>query len=290
MTTQNQAQHDSQIDYETGEYTPAPADPRDLEMMAQDMAQSAPVPQRGAPRGTSLIAQVEQFKGEFAKVLPPQVTIDKFIRVSTTAIRQNPDLSLCNEKSVFQALLLCARDGLLPDGRESAIVIYNSKSGKNAQYQVMIDGVLKKVRQSGLITNVAGKAVFENDTFDYFMDENGEHITYKPTFENPGKFRLAFAFAKYKTGELVVEVMSKTEIDKVRASSKTGNGAMSPWTTWYDRMAVKSVLHRLARRLPNSSEVAEMLERDIQFEAFQNQIENAKASASQFAPKKPRPL
>jgi recombination protein RecT len=279
-----------QVDYETGEYTPAPVDPRDLEVMAQSMAQAAPA-QKGLSPADAKLHSLQNFKGELVKMLPAHVSVDAFVRVATTAIKSNPDLAMATDKSVFMALLSSAKDGLMPDGREAAIVTYrNNKGGTiEAQYQVMIDGVLKKVRQSRLISNVAGKAVFENDEFDYFMDENGEHIHYKPNHENPGKFRLAFAFAKYKdSGELVVEVMSQKEIERVKSVSRSSSNASSPWAKWYDRMAVKSALHRLARRLPNSAEVAEMLERDIQFEAFDNG-QQTKASAPVSA-RKPQPL
>ena len=82
--------------------------------------------------------------------------------------------------------------------------------------------------------------------------------------------------------------MSQKEIERVKSVSRSSSNASSPWAKWYDRMAVKSALHRLARRLPNSAEVAEMLERDIQFEAFDNG-QQTKASAPVSA-RKPQPL
>ena len=73
--------------------------------------------------------------------------------------------------------------------------------------------------------------------------------------------KLAFAFAKLNNGELIVEVMSKADVDKVRKASKTGT--YGPWADWYERMACKAVMHRLARRLPNASEIVEMCEQGM---------------------------
>lgn len=39
---------------------------------------------------------------------------------------------------------------------------------------------------------------------------------------------------------------------------------------WFERMALKSALHRLARRLPNSSEIMEMLGNDNWMYDFKN--------------------
>ena len=205
-------------------------------------------------------------------LLPKGVTFDMFARAAATAMAQSPELAGADPKSVIQSLIRCATHGLVPDNREAALVTFKEKSGViKAQYIPMVDGVLKRARQSGQIAVIAAKAVFTGDTFDYWMDEQGEHINYRPTFTGRGEFLLAFAFAKLHSGELIVEVMAKEEIDRVRAASKTGNNEYGPWVKWYDRMAVKSVLHRLARRLPSASELVSMLESGDEFDFNRNQ-------------------
>lgn len=204
-------------------------------------------------------------------LLPSHITLEAFLRTAAVAIVKDPNLALADRQSVILALTKCATEGLIPDGREAALVVYSTKVKgqggqpdtwiKKAQYMPMVDGVLKRARQSNQIDVIAGKAVFEGDQFDYWMDENGEHINYKPKFIGRGEFVLAFAFAKLKSGELVVEVMPKEEIDRVRSASKGADSGA--WKDWYDRMAVKSVLHRLARRLPNASELMSMLEQGM---------------------------
>ena len=205
-------------------------------------------------------------------LLPKGVTFDMFARAAATAMAQSPELAGADPKSVIQSLIRCATHGLVPDNREAALVTFKEKSGViKAQYIPMVDGVLKRARQSGQIAVIAAKAVFTGDTFDYWVDEQGEHINYRPTFTGRGEFLLAFAFAKLHSGELIVEVMAKEEIDRVRAASKTGNSEYGPWVKWYDRMAVKSVLHRLARRLPSASELVSMLESGDEFDFNRNQ-------------------
>lgn len=207
-------------------------------------------------------------KPELNKMLPKHISIDTFERAANNAIMRNPEIAECDQVSVYDSLMRCSQDGLIPDGREAAIVVYGGKQGKKAQYQPMVDGVLKRLRQSGLVQSISAKAVFDGDDFDYWVDEDGEHVKYRPSFDATGerKFRLAFAYAKLESGEIVVEVMNKAEIDRVKSSSRAGNSQYGPWAQWYDRMAVKSVYHRLARRLPSSSETLQLIEaaeRDI---------------------------
>ena len=202
-------------------------------------------------------------------VLPASVKMSTFVRCAAVAMASSSDLKQANTDSVIMALTQCAKDGLVPDNKEAAILTFNTKVKhqgkpdewvKKAQYLPMIDGVMKRARMSGQITVLSSKAVFNDDQFDYWMDENGEHINYRPSFKG-GDMRLAFAFAKLTSGELIVEVMSKADVDKVRASSKTGT--YGPWADWYERMACKAVMHRLARRLPNASEIVEMCEQGM---------------------------
>ncbi len=199
-------------------------------------------------------------------VLPDSVKMNTFIRCAAVAMASNGALASADRDSLIMSLTQCAKDGLVADNKEAAIVTFNTNVAPQgnpkqwvtkAQYMPMIDGVMKRARMSGQISVLSSKAVFNNDQFDYWMDENGEHINYRPTFKG-GDMRLAFAFAKLNTGELIVEVMSKADIDKVRAASKTGT--YGPWKDWYERMACKAVMHRLAKRLPNASEIVEMCE------------------------------
>lgn len=222
--------------------------------------------QEGSVGATYEMIQPEIAKQGIYSLLPAHITPEAFTRAAAIAMVKNPDLASADMNSVIMSLSDCAKDGLVPDGREAALVIFNTKRKvggrdqwvKMAQYLPMVDGVLKRARQSGQIDVIAGKAVYESDEFDYWLDEHGEHIKYRPNYTSRGNLILVFAFAKLKSGELIVEVMTKEEIDKVRAASKGSN--YGAWVDWYDRMGIKSVLHRLTRRLPNASELLDMLE------------------------------
>jgi recombination protein RecT len=224
--------------------------------------------------------EIQDQKGELEAILPDHLPVERFTKTAMMAIQMNPELLNADRKSLFTSLQRCASDGLVPDNREAALVEFNSKQKVNGkdewvrkiQYMPMVDGVLKRARQSGEVSLITARAVHKNDQFDYWVDEHGEHINHRPLFTGErGPMILVYAMAKMKTGDVIVEPMTMADIEKVKAASKTS--ASGPWRDWFERMALKSALHRLARRLPNSSEVMEMLSNDNWMYDFNNKKE-----------------
>ncbi|WP_127471926.1 RecT family recombinase [Thiomicrorhabdus aquaedulcis] len=224
-------------------------------------------------------------KQDLVNLLPAHIKVENFMQICQTAAMVNPDLQTCTASSLAQAFIQCAKDGLVPDGKEAAIVIYNKKQGSNwvanAQYQPMIDGILKRLRQSGEVPYISAKVVYTEDQFDTGMDINGEYLSFKPNYNSKNRtnndIKLVFAMAKLKNGEAIIEVMTLEDVQRIMMLSKsaidTKTGKLNEWSVWgkfFDRMALKTVLHRLAKRLPNSSEVMEMLEREIQVREIKN--------------------
>lgn len=194
---------------------------------------------------------------EFRAALPAHVSVEKFTRVAQTAIQNQPDLANVDRKSLFGAIVRLAQDGLLPDGREAAIV----KFGNQAQAMPMIAGILKKVRQSGEVAYISAHVVYANDRFKWTLgfDENVEHEP-APLDEEPGEPVAAYAVAVLKDGSKLLEVMRKADIEKVRAVSRSGNNG--PWKSWWSEMARKTVMRRLSKRLPMSTDLDDAFERD----------------------------
>lgn len=238
----------------------------------------------------SLSEELTDLKPEVEKVLPAHVTPDKFMRVVMTAISQSPELYQADRRSLLTSCVKAAQDGLLPDGREAALVIFNTKDRatdrwvKKVQYMPMVAGILKKVRNSGELQSITSNVVYEHDTFDYWLDDVGEHITHKPNLmvADRGKMLAVYAIAKTKDGGVYVEVMTRSQIEQVKAVSKAKNG---PWDTgWYDEMSRKTVIRRLSKRLPMSTDLEAVVTRDDEMYDFrrseQQQISNSGVSAA----------
>lgn len=209
-----------------------------------------------AARENSPVAVVKQnlsaMAPEFRAALPAHVTVEKFTRVAQTAILSNPNLMRADRASLFGSITKLAQDGLLPDGREAALVMF----GQQVQAMPMIAGVLKKIRQSGEVAKISAQVVHENDHFvvSYGFDEDVTHNP--PPLDKPrGKAIGAYATAVLKDGSRMLEVMSLEEIEKVRAVSRAGKSG--PWVQWWGEMARKTVMRRLSKRLPMSTDLEE---------------------------------
>jgi recombination protein RecT len=216
---------------------------------------------------TVIRQNLEIMAPELRAALPKHVDETKFRRVAMTAIQNSPELANADRRSLFGAIVRLAQDGLLPDGREAALVIFNTKNksgGWDAKVQAMpmIAGVLKKIRQSGEVAKVSAQVVYANDHFliKYGFDEDVEHTP--PPLDQPrGKPIGAYATAVLKDGSQLLEVMNLEEIEKVRNVSRSKD--KGPWASWWAEMARKTVMRRLSKRLPMSTDLEdEIFSRD----------------------------
>lgn len=213
--------------------------------------------ERRADPITVIRQNLHQMAPQFEAALPKHVTVEKFTRVAMTAIQNQPDLAQVDRQSLFGAIVRLAQDGLLPDGREAAIV----KFGNKAQAMPMIAGILKKVRQSGDVAKVSAQVVYEKDEFVWHLGFDEDVTHNPPPLDQPrGKAIGAYATAVLKDGSRLLEVMNFDEIEQVRKVSRaSGNG---PWVQWWGEMARKTVMRRLSKRLPMSTDIEDDFERD----------------------------
>lgn len=230
-----------------------------------------------SPREVS--EQLNAMQSQFAAALPAHIPVDRFVRVAMTAINNNPDLAKADRKSLWNACVRAAQDGLLPDGKEGALVIYNTKikdkeTGRDnwvsaVQWMPMVSGILKKARNSGEIASILARVVYEGDTFRNWIDDEGEHIQYEasPT-QNREVVRFVFAMAKLKTGEIKVETLTPADVEKIREVSKSKD--RGPWVSWWEEMAKKSAIRRLAKTLPMSTDLDDIIRRDDELYEFKN--------------------
>lgn len=242
-----------------------------------DQTQAAPP----APpsKAVAVAKGMQQFKvqldtrvPEIARALPAHIKPERFARVVMTAVQNNVDLLNTDRQSLFNACMRAAADGLLPDGREGAIVSYRTKvkgdDGRDeyrdlAQWMPMIFGLRKKARNSGELSGINAHIVYREDEFDYWVDENGQHLKYKPADApdiSRDNIRLVFAWARTKDGELFLERMTVADIEKVRSISRAKNGPA--WSQWWEEMAKKTVVRRLSKVLPMSSDLDDLIRQD----------------------------
>lgn len=210
---------------------------------------------------------LDRMQPQFKAALPVHITPEKFQRVVMTAIQNNPSLLKCTRQSLFNACMRAASDGLLPDGREGAIVPFSEnedgqKKSDQASWMPMIAGIRKKARNSGEIADWYCEVVYQGDDFDYQLGDE-PHIHHRPgPREENEKITHVYSICRFKDGTLSRDVMTIGQVEKLRkAFSRAKRG---PWNNpvTYPEMAKKTVARRHAKSLPMSTDLEAVIRRD----------------------------
>jgi recombination protein RecT len=201
--------------------------------------------------------QLDTMLAQFEAVLPKHIPVERFGRVVLSAIQNNPELLNVERRSLWNAAMRAAQDGLMPDGRLGAIVAYRDKRrGPIAQWLPMIAGIRQKVRNSGDVVTWEVHNVHEKDLWDYELGDH-PHISHRPVRGDRGAIIASYSIAVMKGGEISREVMWIDEIEAIRELSRAGDSG--PWKTHYGEMAKKTVARRHAKVLPMSTDLDDML-------------------------------
>jgi recombination protein RecT len=199
---------------------------------------------------------MERMSGQFEAALPKHIPVERFKRVVMTAIQQNPALLDCDQRSLWNAAMRAAQDGLLPDAREGAMVPFKGQ----VQWMPMVAGVRKKVRNSGEIATWETEVVYEKDHFEFELGDD-PFIKHKPHLgADRGKPIAAYSIATLKSGEKSREVMSIAEIERIRSMAPSKNSPA--WKDHFGEMCRKTVARRHSKVLPMSTDLDDLLRGD----------------------------
>lgn len=202
--------------------------------------------------------------------LPKHISPEKFAQVAYSAVRDNDMLSQkvasgqLNKASFFAACTKAAEMGLLPDGRQGAFVPYKGE----VKFQPMYQGLLELVRNAADVKDIRAQVVYANDFFEYWEEVDGTKIKHRPNLEEPGDPIHAYAICRMVNGGFYVSVMSRTEIEDIKNKYAKGTDKpSSPWNRSPMEMWKKTVLRRLCKLLPQSTELRTATEAiDAEFE------------------------
>jgi recombination protein RecT len=119
--------------------------------------------------------------------------------------------------------------------------------------------MISLARRSGIVRAIRAHVVCAHDLFEYELglDVRLRHVPVQDG--ERGDVRAAYAVADLD-GIRQFEVMSRAEIEAVRARSRAGKSG--PWVTDFAEMAKKTVVRRLFKYLPKTLQMIELLEAD----------------------------
>lgn len=227
-------------------------------------APSAPVakPKTKAP---VIVQQVlsDQFKKQLALAVPKHLNADRMARIAATEVRKNKALLNTEPTSFLGSVMQAAQLGLEPGSAlgQAYLVPY----GNQCQLIIGYKGMIDLARRSGQVLSLNAYAVREGDDFSFQLGLKPD-IHHVPSLEADRikkPITYVYAVATLQGGGYQFEVMSRAEVEAVRAKAKSKN----IWNTYFEEMAKKTVIRRLFKYLPVSIEALEITNADAKREA-----------------------
>lgn len=205
----------------------------------------------------------DNFKKQLALAVPKHLNADRMARIAATEVRKNPALLRTEPTSFLGSVMQAAQLGLEPGSAlgQAYLVPY----GNQCQLIIGYKGMIDLARRSGQVLSLNAYAVREGDDFNFQLGLKPD-IHHVPSLEADRikkPITYVYAVATLKGGGYQFEVMSRAEIEAVKAKAKSKN----IWNSYPEEMAKKTVIRRLFKYLPVSIEALEITNADAKREA-----------------------
>jgi len=202
-------------------------------------------------------------KKEIAALAPKYVNKERMMSIFLEAAN-NPKIQACTKISVLKSAKRMAEMGtdrvgpggvwLIPFGKELTVI---------PDWRLIID----KARRVGVIKHATAEAVFDGDEFSYERGMN-PNLIHKPNMKsNKKKLIAAYCIYTLPDGSKDFDVMTKDEVDAIRARSKAKDSG--PWVTDFAEMAKKTVIKRGLKIFEGASpELTKLMDMDNEVTGF----------------------
>lgn len=232
--------------------------------------------------GDRLFGWLEERATYIERALPAHLDrhAPTFLLTALTTMRRNQALLRCDKDSLLIALIQAAHFGLLPDGKQCALVPY----GREARFMPMVEGLTDLMYRSGAVASVRRGLIFEGDDWHLEPSAPPPHdFVFRPDRLNPdrGEAIVAYAFCWMRGGsrsEVITFTKAEAQAHRDRYSqayqraerNRTQDAehyAKHPdWgkyhSTWHDefpKMWLKTPVRMLAKEVSTSPEMRLLL-------------------------------
>lgn len=194
--------------------------------------------------------------------MAPRTTGDpsRLIRIAYNAIAFDSKLVQCTRESLIGGVMEAVKLGITLGGpmQEGWLLPFrNSRENTlDATLIVGYQGYRNIIDRGKSVVDLHPRAVYANDEFEF---EFGVHprIRHRPYWmagaAEPGPLKCVYAVARLARGGVQVEVMPVKEVEAHRQRSRQKDSG--PWKNDYDAMALKTVIRKISKYLPKSSEI-----------------------------------
>lgn len=214
-----------------------------------------------------LVAAVESRQAEISNFLKPfNVSWDFFLSCLKVALMKTLKddgefFSSVTPASFLEAVLRCAMNGLLPDGKEAAIARFKDQ----ATFMPMKEGLVKVMHRTGFVKDINAEVVTkrEDDAGRFEYQEGSEgFIKHRPMLdrsEEADEIVAAYCVVRTVNGGEYREVVNRADLAKIAKVSRATKG---PRVDWKWRMDQKAAIRRVAQLLPKEEGLSRVLAHD----------------------------
>jgi recombination protein RecT len=185
--------------------------------------------------------------------------VHQFVGNLRLLLKTNPKLNECSLQSFIDVILKVAHYNL-PIGLDYVHLIpfkYNNEQKSRCTLQLSYKGIIMLLARVGVF--ISASCVYTADKFSYregtdpFIDHVRSLDARRNNQEN--NFICVYAVATYKKQKFI-EIMTPDEINYIKDQA-TKFKVSQCWNNYYDEMAKKTVIKRLAKTLPVEIEIKE---------------------------------
>lgn len=194
-------------------------------------------------------------KESLNSIATKHLTAEKIVRLANLSAKKNPRLLECTSISVLNCVAACCQLGIEFDSplQHAHLIPYK----KDCTLIIGYRGFIELARRSGKIKSIEARVVYKEDDFEveFGLEPKIKHIPNYGSERKKEDIVAAYAIAHFTDGGYQFEVLTLAEIQKARQSSKAANNG--PWVNWFEEMAKKTALRKLAKYLPLTPEMAQ---------------------------------
>jgi len=224
-----------------------------------------------AVRDNSPAGMIEQYRSDFALVLPSHVKPESWVRVVQGLVRRDKKLREAAESDPASLIVACmdaARQGLEPGTEQYYLRPVKIKGKLQVQGIRGYQGEIELIYRAGAVASVVVEVVRERDEFVWKPGAYDSQVPLRwqgpmerplheaDWFADRSALKGVYAYAIMKDGGATskVVVLNQAHITLAKKSSEGSDGVYSPWRNHEEAMWLKTAAHRLQKWVPTSAE------------------------------------
>ena len=218
-----------------------------------------------------LVDQVRAMEDQFALAMPRGGEAAQLVRDVLTLLSQNPKLKECVPSTVLGGAMTMAQLGLRPGvlGHGWLLPFYDNRAkAMKAQLVIGYLGYVELINRTGRVSDVGAHAVHVNDEFVLGFVGGRREFTHRVDWFKPRGELLGWYAAGQVHGADAVSITDPASVAEMEAHrdrfamAKSGGNVVGPWRDNFESMAKKTMVLRLAKLLPKSTELAYAIDAD----------------------------